>query len=70
MLLSVELHVKMIMNGKGCGRMLLQSVLRPGIHEGNWKLELGFNYSHFSVESQLLLECVYTEETGSLLVAQ
>jgi hypothetical protein len=44
--------------------------LRPGVHQGNWKLQLNFNYSNFSVENQLLLECVYVKETGSLLVAQ
>jgi hypothetical protein len=42
--------------------------LRPVVHQGNWKLQLSFNYSHFSVESQSLLECMYTEEADSVIV--
>lgn len=41
-----------------------------GVYQGNWKLQLSFNYSHFSVENQLLLECMYIEETSFLSVAR
>jgi hypothetical protein len=42
--------------------LLFYSFSKAGCTQGNWKLQLSFSCSHFSVENQLLLECVCVRE--------